>query len=465
MKPLVHDDFLLITELGRQLYHQHAASQPIIDYHSHVDAGDLAADRSFTNLAQLWVTSDPYKHRAMRIAGVPEAFITGPASDEEKFLRWADTVPQLLGNPLYHWTALELKRYFNISTPLNPGTAKQIWNDCNDRLGQAAFTARGLLTQRNVECVCTSDRLLDDLSSHAALAKCDFATRVLPSLRADDILAIDTADFCAWAKRLGQATGITIEGYASFGDAVARRLDAFQALGCRLADHALDDFTYVSVGESQTAALFDRVLTGSTLNPAEAVALRSGMLRQLGTDYARRGLILQLHLGAQRRTSTRLRNLAGPAGGFASIGNSVDIQSLCAFLDDLEKAGALPRTILYPLNPVDFPSMAVLGGSFAEDGVRGKIQLGPAWWFNDHAGGMRAQLEAVASHGLLSVFVGMTTDSRSLLSMTRHEYFRRLFCDWVGEQAVRGAFPDDLAQLGQLVEAICYENPRRALSL
>jgi glucuronate isomerase len=463
--PFIHEDFLLRSATSRRLYHDFARASPIIDYHCHLDPRELAADRRFENIGQLWVTSDPYKHRAMRIAGVPERSITGDASDREKFDRWAATVPQTQGNPLHHWTALELKRYFELDEPLSAATAQRTWDACNARLAEPGFSARGLLAQHGVECVCTSDRLLDNLSPHAAIARERGALRALPSLRSDDIVAVESPEFSTWVRQLGAATGIAISDYDAFRAAVGKRLDVFGAAGCRLSDHGLDDCSYVSMTEADTALLFAQRLHGEALSRMDAMRLRSGILRFLGADYARRGWIMQLHLGAQRRTSSRLRRVAGPAGGYAGIGPACDVPSLVAWLDDLESAGALPRTILYPLNPTDFAPLAVLAGSFVEDGVPGKLQLGPAWWFNDHAAGMRAQLDAISNYGLLSVFIGMTTDSRSLLSMVRHEYFRRVFCDWLGEQAEAGAMPSDLDELGALIRAVSSENARRYLSL
>jgi len=402
MSEFLHDDFLLKTAPARRLYHEFAAGLPIIDYHNHLDPLDLADDRRFENLTQLWIATDPYKHRAMRIAGVPEWFITGAATDRDKFDAWAATVPQTLGNPLFHWTALELKRYFDIGELLSPESAARIWKVCQERLQAADCSARGLIARANVACLCTSDRLQDDLDAHARLADSGFATRVLPSLRVDEDSALDH-------------------------DRFADRLDFFQQRGCRLADHAV--------------ASFD-----------------SPGLRACAREYARRGWRLQLHFGAQRQTSTRLRQLAGPAGGYATIGPSCDIPGLCRLLDDCEQEGSLPRTILYPLNPADYAALATLTGSFAEDGVRGKLQLGPAWWYNDHASGIRRHLDAAASYGLLSTFVGMTTDSRSLLSLARHEYFRRVLCDWLGDQVQAGMLPGDDHLLAPLVRGLCYQN-------
>ncbi len=465
MSSFLHDDFLLGSKTARRLYHEIAAPLPIVDYHCHLDPRDLAADRRFGNLAQLWVTGDPYKHRAMRIAGVPERLITGDALEREKFDAWAATVPQTLGNPLHHWTALELKRYFAIDEPLTAGSAERIWTAANARLAAPGFSARGLLAQRNVACACTSDRLLDDLSAHDALAVAGGGLRVRPSLRADDVVAVEAADFAEWVGALGRATNSVIADYDAFRAAVARRLDVFAAAGCRLSDHGLDAFRYVTVSDAEAATLFARRLAGETLTAGEVIRLRCGLLRFLGVEYARRGWIMQVHLGAQRRTSSRLRRVAGPAGGYAGIGAACDIPSLVGWLDDLEGAGALPRTILYPLNPVDFAPLAVLSGSFVREGGPGHVQLGPAWWFNDHAAGMRAQLEAIANYGVLSVFIGMTTDSRSLLSMVRHEYFRRVCCDWVGAESESGALPADPAELAALVRAVCHDNAHRALAL
>jgi len=362
-------------------------------------------------------------------------------------------------------TALELKRYFDLDAPLSPASATQIWEAAKERLREPESGARGLLMHQRVACICTSDRLLDDLTAHAGLARDGFAVRVLPSLRADDVVAVDATDFLSWVQTLAEVTGSTVNDYDTFKAAIARRLDVFVRAGCRLADHALDKFIYASAGEAEAVGLFEFILRGQPLSPLQAAQLRSAILRFLGVEYARRNWILQLHLGAQRATSSRLRRLAGPAGGYASIGARADVASLCGWFDALEQAGGLPRIILYPLNPNDFISLAVLSGSFADDGVAGKLQLGPAWWFNDHAHGMRAQLEAIANHSLLTNFIGMTTDSRSLLSMTRHEYFRRVLCAWLGEQAAAGVLPSADADLAPVVRAICFENAQRMLAL
>jgi len=453
-------DLLLGTPLARRLYREVAEGLPIVDYHNHLSAADLAMDRAFPDVTELWVAHDPYKHRAMRIAGVPEALVSGAAvSPRERFEGWAATVPKTLGNPLYHWTALELERVFGISEPLTPASAGRIWEAVNAQLGEPEFTARGLLRRFNVVCACTSDGLLDDLSAHRALAASGFSARVLPSLRGDDAVALDPA----WLARLGATAGEEIRSFDAYRDAVCRRLDAFNVLGCRLADHALDALAYQSCPEAEAEALFRRRLAGAALSAEELVRLRSAVLRFLGSEYGRRGWIMQLHLGAQRQTSSRLRRLAGPAGGYAGVGRACDVASLCAFLDELEDRGRLPRTVLYTLNPADNSVLATLTGSYAEDGVAGKIQFGPAWWYNDHAFGIRQHLEALANYGLLQTFIGMTTDSRSLLSLVRHEYFRRLLCGLLGEWAERGLLPDSFDVLAPLVQAVAYGNARETV--
>jgi len=439
------------------------ADFPSSDYHSHVATAEIAADRAYGNLTALWIAPDQYKHRAMRSMGVAERYISGDAEPYETFLQWAATVPRTVGNPLYHWTALELKTYFEIVEPLNPDTAPRVWDACNAQLREPSHRARGLLKRTHVECVCSSDLFLDDLGAHHALADTPGAPRVLPSLRADDLLAVEASAFPEFARALGAAAKVSVDDLAGLLAAIEQRLDVFAAHGCRLSDHGINHLDYSQVPQTTTAMLYTRRMTGETLTPTEAAQLRSGLLFELGTTYARRGWTMQLHLGAQRQTSTRLRTIAGPAGGYATIGGTTEIARLCQFLDDLECAGALPRTILYTLNPADNAAFATLTGSFTQEGVAGKIQFGPAWWFNDHALGIRQHLETLAHHGLLSTFIGMTTDSRSLLSMSRHDYFRRILCDYVGEQVERGRFPADDALLTDLIRRISYENARTFL--
>lgn len=463
--PVTDENFLLRTTTARRLYHEHAASLPIIDFHSHLDARDLAEDRSFRDLAELWVEPDQYKHRAMRLRGVSERAITGDAAPREKFDQWASTVPHTLGNPLFHWSALELHRVFGITELLSPATANSVWEQANACLGAPTHTARQLLSAAKVELVCTSDRWLNDLSAHRDLARSGFPTQVLPSLRADDAFAIDEPGFAAWVGRLGDATGGRINDLEDYLQALSVRLAIFAGHGCSLSDHGLDRFDYCPSTEAGASAAFRRALTGEAITASESREFRSYLLLRLGENYSRRGWVMQMHLGALRRTSSRLRRLAGSAGGFAAIGGATDMDALCRFFDDLEERDALPRVILYNLNPADNAAFAAVTGSFGEDGVRTKIQFGPAWWFNDQAYGIGQHLDAIAHIGLLSTFIGMTTDSRSLLSMSRHDYFRRILCNYLGEQANAGVAPDDLDFLGGYVRQIAYQNARDWLPL
>jgi len=418
----------------------------------------MASDRCFHNLAQAWIVSDPYKHRAMRILGVPELLITGPSPDREKFEAWAAIFPRLIGSPLYDWSVLELERYFGIREPLDPASAGSIWDRAGAYLQSANGSYQKLLERYPVTLVCTSDRLLDDCKSHAVIAaNPKVSSHWLPSLRADDIVAVEGPDFVQWVRELGKATGREISDLDAFYAAISERLDDMDTLGCRLSDHGLDVVDYRPTSSERAAELFRRCLGGS-ISAAEATELRSALLLWLGGAYARRGWIMQLHLGARRRTSPRLRELAGPAGGYAAMGNPVNIDALCDWLAELEATGAMPRVNLYSLNPVHFPAFAVLTGSYAEDGVVGKIQFGPAWWWNDHRLGMREHLQRLAAHGVLSTFIGMTTDSRSVLSFVRHEYFRRVLCEWIGEEATAGRMPQDIDLLSTLVRRLCHGN-------
>lgn len=460
MNEFIHDDFLLRTAVGRRLYHEVAEGLPIIDYHSHLNPSDLATDRVFEDITALWIQPDQYKHRAMRSLGVAEHFILGDASARQKFDCWAAAVPLILGNPLFHWTALELKKYFCIKEPLNSESAARVWEQSNAQLRQRSHSARPLLNSANVEYVCSSDLWLDDVSHHTALAASGFATRVVPSLRADDAFAVEQPVFTEWVTKLGAATDIVIDALDSFEQALRVRLDFFARSGCTVSDHALDVFLYRSVSQSDASLLFKTRLSGAVLPADEALRLRSYILAFLGREYSRRNWVMLLHIGAQRDTNSRLKKIAGPRGGFAALGCATNIPSLCRFLDDLDREEQLPRTILFNLNSADNEAFAALTGSYVQEGVAGKVQFGPAWWFNDHDNGIRAHLDALSRYGLLMNFVGMTTDSRSILSMSRHEYFRRLLCDWIGAQVAAGSFPSDETMLAGYVRRICYENAR-----
>lgn len=455
--PFISSKFLLQNDTAGELF-QAVQDQPIIDYHNHINPVDLADNRRFKNLTQLWLSLDPYKHRLMRINGVPEAQITGKASCREKFQRWAETLPRTLGNPLYHWSALELKRVFGVDELLSVENASAIWKACNEQLQQDDYLVVPLIQRWRVQTMCTSDDLLDDLEPHRRVSL-THELNVFPSLRGDTILSLSKTNDQTWLNTLSEQTGKKTNNLDDYQSAILQKLDNFTEAECRLADHALDpDFHFLLPTEREASTYFQRVLDKQTLSSEEQIKLNSYLLNFLGKAYAERGWTLQLHVGAQRSTSTRLKQLAGGAGGYAGIGTTCDIDSLCRLLDTLEQAGQLPEIVLYTLNPADYEALASLTGSFAEDGVPGKIQLGPAWWYNDHYQGIERHLNVLASYGMLSRFIGMTTDSRSPLSFSRHEYFRRVLCNTIGTWAEAGQLPNDINMLRSLVQDIAYQN-------
>ncbi|MEM9830360.1 MAG: glucuronate isomerase [Bacteroidota bacterium] len=457
----IDNNFLLPNRLAQELFHEVAASLPIIDYHNHIDPASLAENRQYENITQLWLSLDPYKHRLMRINGVAEEKITGTASDYDKFMAWACTLPQTLGNPLYHWSTLELQRAFGIEELLNEKNAPDIWHYANQQLQQEQYRTVDLIQGWGVQVLSTSDDLLDDLYPHqqATLAH---SLSVYPSLRGDSVVAFANPQYHSWLGKLGEQTHSIISSLQEYQAAIEQKLAYFDEAGCRLADHALDaNFTFDLPSETQATEYFSQLINGKTLDKQEAQQLTSYLLTFLGKCYAQRGWILQLHIGAQRKTSTRLQNITGGAGGFACIGNSANIDSLTRMLDALEQDNSLPKVILYPLNPADYAAMASLTGSFSEDGVSGKIQLGPAWWYNDHFEGIQYHLKVLANHSMLSQFVGMTTDSRSPLSFCRHEYFRRVLCNTLGTWVEEGHLPKDMTMLSELVQNLCYGNAQR----
>ncbi len=423
----MRSDFLLTSSLSWEIY-QSIEELPLVDWHNHLSWGELGEDRRYANLAQLWVIPDPYKHRAMRILGVPEEKITGPASDWERFQVWSAVLPQLVGNPLYAWSQLELSRFFHIQEELTPDSAERIWGQTQEMLQDSSFSARGLLRQMRVEYAAPCVTPGEDLSVLPEIPG------VVPSFRGDDLLHPSPA---LW-KKLTQTAGHSLRTLEDLRQAIVPLLDALHQRGCRFADHALDrDFHYCPV-----QAMGDRSLSMGEEAPRPTPVLASAILRLLLEEYARRRWTVQLHLGALRRTSTRLRAVAGPAGGYAGIGQGWNLQELVALLDDAEQSPqGLPECLLYPLNPADCPPLANLSGAFPGEGLPGKVQLGPAWWWCDHLRGIRECLETSAAYGVLSVSLGMTTDSRSLLSFVRHEYYRRVLSSWLAEKAERGEFP------------------------
>ncbi len=461
-KPFLDEDFLLHTAFARTLYHEFARALPIIDYHSHLPPDQIAENRQFENLTQLWLAGDHYKWRALRANGVPEHFITGAATDWEKFGKWAETVPQTVRNPLYHWTHLELQRYFGITERLGPGSARRIWEQANARLATPEFAAQGLLRRMNVEIVCTTDDPADSLAPHRAIAARPFGVRVLPTFRPDKALAggAPGAAYPAYLARLGAAAGGAIQTYADLLGALRQRHDFFHAQGCRLSDHGLERLPAASFAAGAPEAAFEKMRGGQPLSPAEAEAFNAGLLLELARLDHARGWTQQFHLGALRNTSARLLRQVGPDAGGDSIGDLAQGRSLAAFLDQLDGTDQLAQTILYNLNPADNEVFAALAGNFQDGSVAGKVQWGAAWWFLDQKDGIEKQLNTLSNLGLLSRFVGMLADSRSFLSYPRHEYFRRILCNLFGQDVENGELPNDLPGLGAIVQNICYHNAK-----
>ncbi len=448
------ENFLLKTPLARRLYHERTEGLPIIDYHNHLDVKRLAENRPFEDLAELWLLNDPYKHRAMRIWGVEERYITGNAGNLDKFRSWMAVLPKLVGNPLYDWSILEMYRVFEIK--LKPGETDpdRLWNEAGEKLAGQDFAPREIMKRFSVEYASPCASVMDVLGPFKV------TENVAPSLRADDLLHLDHSVL----SRLESETGRPITSLKGLFSALHDRLDAFAAAGCLFSDHALDNGFHYRRSDGKNDRRLISMAAGAVLTREDEEYLASEILRYLASEYAERNWTMLLHMGAQRYTSSRLRHLTGPAGGFAGIGSPWDAGGLAEMLDDFERgAGGLPRTVLFNLNPADNAMLAVLSGSYSQDKAVGKVQLGPAWWWNDHLLGMRQQLDAVSAYGVLSTFLGMTTDSRSLLSFSRHEYFRRALCGWMGDKAAAGEFPDDMDILGGIVEAVSYQNVKQII--
>ncbi len=456
------EDFLLDTPQARALYHEYAEHLPIIDYHSHLDAAAIAENRQFDNIAQLWLDGDHYKWRAMRTNGIPERFCSGDAADREKYDAWAATVPRLLRNPLYHWTHLELRRPFGITGKLfGPQTADEVWDKTCAMLRGGSFGAADILKKMNVEAVCTTDDPCDALTAHRSHAAGGDALKLLPTFRPDKARAVGQGEaWRAWVARLADAAGMPVEDMASFKSALRRRHDYFAANGCKLSDHSLEAFEEDCLTDEEAERLFKQARSGGHVAARDAVLFSNYMMDFFARLDAEKGWVRQLHVGALRNpNSAALRDL-GPDTGFDGIADGNCIGALAKIMDRSACAGTLPRTILYNLNPRDNAAMAVLCGSFQDGSVAGKIQYGAAWWFLDQMDGMTRHLETLSQLGMLSRFVGMLTDSRSLLSYTRHEYFRRILCRILGRDMAQGLIPDDTEMVGSMVADISYYNAK-----
>jgi len=461
----INDDFLLGSKPARKLYHKYAAAEPIFDYHCHISPKDIAENRQFKNLFEIWLEGDHYKWRAMRSNGVAEKFCTGAATPEEKFKAWAGTVPQTLRNPLYHWTHLELKRYFGITDLLSERTAAKIWKQANALLATPALTTQGILKKMKVKVVCTTDDPVDDLGHHRAFAKQGHPTRMLPAFRPDKALTVNSpAGFNPWVAQLAAAANTEINSFSAFLSALEKRHEFFHAQGCRLSDHGMNHCFADFCSEKEAAAIFDKARKGTAASPQEQGQFAAYLMLFFGQLDARRGWTKQLHLGALRSNNTRLLKQLGPDTGFDSIGDFPQAQALSAYLDKLDSENSLPKTIIYNLNPADNYVFATMIGNFQDGTIPGKVQYGSGWWFLDQKEGMEWQMNALSNLGLLSRFIGMITDSRSFMSYPRHEYFRRTLCNLIGRDLKQGLIPNDEKLVGQMIKNICYANAKNYLA-
>jgi glucuronate isomerase len=464
--PFVHEDFLLSNAPARRLYHRYAEAQPIIDYHCHLSPKDVAENRRFANLFEIWLAGDHYKWRAMRANGIEERYCTGDADPYEKFLAWARTVPYTLRNPLYHWTHLELKRYFGIEELLDESSARRIWSVANEKLDGEDLRAQAILKKFRVKALCTTDDPTDDLAWHKMIRDSGLGTRVYPAFRPDKALNVHLPDlFNPWVDRLGAAADVEISSFQSFLDALRSRHDFFHEMGGRLSDHGLSYCFADFCPESVAAEIFNRARQGQAASPEDQGKFASVLMLHFGRLDAEKGWTKQLHLGARRNNNTRMFRELGPDVGFDSIGDWPQADAVGAYLDRLEQENALPKTILYSLNPVDNYMLATMIGNFQDGRTAGKIQLGSGWWFLDQKEAIEWQINALSNCGLLSRFVGMLTDSRSLMSYPRHEYFRRVLCNLLGCDIQNGEIPDSDELVGPMIENICYGNAKRYLGL
>ncbi|MGE1112430.1 glucuronate isomerase [Priestia megaterium] len=462
MKEFLADDFLLYTPTAVKLYKYIAKEMPIFDFHCHLDPKEILENKQYKNLTQLWLAGDHYKWRAMRMNGIAEHFITGEASDWEKFFAWAETVPSLIGNPLYHWTHMELKNFFNIDKRLSPDTALEIWNECNEKLQSAEFTPQSLIKKSNVRFIGTTDDPASTLKYHQLLKQnSTFETKVVPTFRPDGAMFIERPTFQEWIKNLEHVAQKQVTSLAELIIALKQRVDYFHDNGGRAADHDIPYMKYQEVTLAEAEMIFTRRMNNELLSQDELIKYRSFLLKELGKMYAHKQWVMQLHIGAMRNNNTKMKNLLGADAGFDSIGEADIARGLSEFLNALDQEDALPRVVLFNLNPKDNPVLAAMMGNFYENGVPGKIQFGTAWWFNDHIDGMERQMKDFANVGLLSHFIGMLTDSRSFLSYERHDYFRRILCNLIGEWVEQGKVPNDSTVLQALIENISYYNAER----
>jgi glucuronate isomerase len=463
-KEFIHKNFLLDTKTASKLYHTYAEPLPIIDYHCHIPSKEVAENRKFENMTQIWLAGDHYKWRAMRTCGIKEQFITGNASDWEKFEMWAHTVPKTIRNPLYHWTHLELKHPFGISDKLlNEKTAKSIWEKCNAKLASPGFTSQGIAKRMNVKVICTTDDPIDSLEYHESYAKKGNGfTKMLPAFRPDKAMAVENVDaFLLYLQKLETVSGIEIRDFNSLLVAVRARHDFFHSYGCRVSDHGIETAYAEDYTDSEIKSIFKKLQKGKSPDAVETLKFKSAMMYEFGVMNHEKGWVQQLHLGALRDNNSRMFHILGQATGFDSIGDFEIARPLAKFLDKLDKENRLAKTILYNLNPRDNEVFASMIGNFQDGSVAGKMQFGAAWWFLDQRDGIQKQIEALSNLGMLGQFIGMLTDSRSFLSYPRHEYFRRLLCNILGGEIEKGLIPNDIQLIGGMIQDICYNNAKK----
>lgn len=467
MRQFLSEDFLLYNDFAKRLYHEVAAPLPIIDFHCHLPPEQVANDYRFSNLTDIWLRGDHYKWRAMRSNGVDERLCTGSASDKEKFLAFARTVPATIGNPIFHWTHLELRRPFGITNiVLNESNAEQVWDQCNEMLASPEFSARAIMQKMKVEMVGTTDDPIDDLSAHKKVAADkEFNVKMLPSWRPDKAFNIHLDTFAGYISRLSEVADVEIQTFADLCQALDNRIQHFADHGCCISDHALDVVCYAEATSTELDAILAKRLAGGSVSEQETAQFKTAVLVYLGKIYAERGWVQQYHIGALRNNNERMFNLLGPDTGFDSINDAEVAEPLARLLNALDRDDALPKTILYCLNPRDNEVLATMCGNFQGGGIEGKIQFGSGWWFNDQKDGMERQITQLAQLGLLSRFVGMLTDSRSFLSYTRHEYFRRILCQMIGSWVEKGEAPADFDLLSKMVADICYYNAKNYFGL
>ena len=458
MKQFMDKDFLLSTQSAKDLYHNYAAKMPIVDYHCHINPQEIYEDRKFDTITQVWLGGDHYKWRQMRSNGVEEKYITGDATDREKFQKWAETMPKLIGNPLYHWSHLELQRYFGYTGYLNGDTAEEVWNLCNEKLHQDSMSVRNLIRQSNVTLICTTDDPADTLEWHQKIAAdSSFEVKVLPAWRPDKAMNVEKPDFAAYIAKLSAASGMEIKDFASLKAALKNRMEFFTSQGCCVSDHALEYVMYVPADDAELDTIFAKSISGKAVTKEEELKYKTAFMIFAAKEYNRMGWIMQLHYGCKRDNNAFMFEQLGPDTGFDCINNYAPSAQMADYLNALSATDEIPKTIIYSLNPNDNASIGTILGCFQSQ-YPGKIQLGSAWWFNDHKTGMTDQMTSLANLGCLGNFIGMLTDSRSFLSYTRHEYFRRILCELVGGWVDNGEYPDDQKALKEIVEGISYNN-------